>query len=177
MKTLTTAMTLAGFLSLLNLTEAHASESLFELRESFTVNDQQMPLITSGMRKELWVDVYRCGIYTSQNNTLTSIDTSDPIAVTFLVQTDLLPDTPPKEWREALSKALTPSQFEKLSDSFADLDSGERLTFIHDPRSGTSVRSGGGKIFTVTDIDLIETILDMLIGPDPVSTALKDQLL
>lgn len=147
------------------------------LEESIRISDEEVPLLTAGTRKKLWVDVYQCGIYARQDKTLTSYDTSAPLAITFLVRTDLLPDVPPQQWQASLAESITTNKYEVLADSFAQLDYGEQLMFVHEPGTGTLVKVDGEALFSVKHDDLVETVLRMLVGRDPVSADLKEQLL
>lgn len=156
---------------------ANPGNDRLALSESVTISNQNVPLLTSGTRKELWVDVYRCGIYTRQEKTLTRPHKGAALAIAFLVQTDLLPDAPPRAWRASLAKSITPTQYATLAKSFATLDPGEQLMFVHRPGSGTSVTLDGEELFSVEHDSLIETVLEMLVGRDPVSADLKEQLI
>ena len=162
---------------LVSLLTLSSNAEAIELPESITVAGTELPLIASATRRELWVDVYECGIYGVGSEPDIELVDDGPVVVEFRVTTDLLPDDPPAVWRETLKPALSSSAYRALTAGFAELDENEYLEFFYSPAKGTTVFVDGEKLFASNGDELIRAILALLVGPDPASAGLKSELL
>ena len=148
------------------------------LPDALTVGDTELPLIATGIRSKLWVDVYECGVYAGANDLGPGLARDDvTLAVRFRITTDMLPDRPPRAWRDALRGALSEQDYTHLATSFARLEPDDTLKFTFEPGRGTSVFVDDERLFTTDGAVLIRRVLGLLIGDDPASPALKAELL
>lgn len=168
-------------IAMLTLVVSTASQSVLAnesaLPETMEIGGQELPLLASATREEMWIDVYHCGIYTKSAEVTTDISKVGAVAVDFKVTTDLLPDEPPELWKQALRPALSKTAYNSLKVGFANLNENEHLRFSFVPDQGTSVELDDEKLFTTAGDDLIRAILALLVGARPASDALKDALL
>ena len=145
------------------------------------VGGETLPLQAKGTRSRLFgsVDVYTVGIYASREvNTVEALrDPQVARAVRVNVVYDGgMPEKIPSEWWQELIPVLDKGQQQKLRGAFARLSPGDDVWITYAPGKGTLLRAGGTTILSDPGAGLMNAVLDLWLGPTPVSGDLRDAL-
>ena len=147
------------------------------LPEAFIMGDQQLELQATAQRSELWIDVYTCGVYAPEVPEADFTSHDQATAVTFLITTKLLPDAPPDVWQQHFGEVLDAEQSKHLASTFEQLGLYDRLSFHFKPGRGTTVLHDGEPVFRDDGRALMRALMNLLVGDDPASDEVKEQLL
>lgn len=69
------------------------------------------------------------------------------------------------------------SRLEKLNRAYVDVKPGDRYTLTFTPEKGTTLRLNGRPLVTIEGADFAAAYFRIWLGADPISPALRDQLL
>ena len=125
------------------------------------------------------IDLYSVGIYTG-----VKVDTIEKLrgaqvakAVRVAVQYDgQMPGRVPPEWWRGLGPALTPPQEQRLRETFSRLSAGDDIWITYAPAEGTRMLHAGAAVISTDGDRLMNAILDLWLGPTPVSEDLHETL-
>lgn len=132
----------------------------------------------NGVREALFIDVYACSIFTADDGqALLARDFSEPVTIRFDITTDMLPDAAPAPWQSALDPVLDETQAAALARAFRSFGDGDALVFGFVPDTGTFVYANRERLFHAPGDALVRAVTDMLLGTDPVSPALRNELI
>lgn len=139
-----------------------------------------LPLAACAARNLLFMDGYTVSLYLPDNGRPpnAAITAAVPKAVRIDVnwQGDL-PGSLPGTWERRLRQGVSPDVFSAVRDIYARLSGGDSVVFAHAPGRGTAVSVNGRRVLASADASLVDTLLDMFIGPEPVSRNTKRLLL
>lgn len=132
----------------------------------------------NAVREALFIDVYACSIFTpDEGQALLVRDFSEPVTIRFDITTDMLPNAAPAPWQSALDPVLDDAQAAALAEAFRSFGDGDALVFGFVPDTGTLVYANGERLFHSPGNALVRAVTDMLLGTDPVSPALRNELI
>lgn len=117
------------------------------------------------------VKFYSVGLYLAPGAPLDSaLDPSAPSALKLRVlDARHFPSHIPAKWRRALEASLPGPAMVRVRAAYRGLHDGEELTLSYVPGGGVSLRIGGRPIAHVRGHGLIERMLDIWAGNDPVT--------
>lgn len=146
-----------------------------------TVGGETLPLQAKGTRSKLFgaVDIYTVGVYAARDvNTVEALrDPQLTRAVRVKVVYDGgMPAKIPSEWWRELVPVLDEQQQQKLRDAFARLSPGEDVWITYARSKGTLLRAGGRTVLADPGDGLMNAVLNLWMGPTPVSSDLHDAL-
>jgi hypothetical protein len=139
-----------------------------------------LPLAACAARDVLLMDGYTVSLYLpEQARPLASaIAAPLPKAVRIDVQwRGPLPERLPGRWEQRLRQGVAPDVFRGVQELYARLSHGDSVLFAHAPGRGTAVTVNGRRVLAAPDASLVDTLLDMFVGPEPVSRTTKQRLL
>lgn len=145
------------------------------------VAGEPLALRASGTRSRFFgvVDLYSVGIYTAApvSSTESLRDSAMVKAVRVAVLYDgRMPGTVPADWWRELEPALTPDQEQRLRNTFSLLSTGDDIWITYAPREGTRMVHGGTTVVSDDGDGLMNAVLDLWLGPNPVSQDLHQTL-
>lgn len=117
---------LISAIALLNLSSLTMAEPAPRTPPHVTSDDTRLPVQGRAVREFLWVDVYRIGLYFSDDIALRSLLVRPAeVAVRIEIITDQLPSEPPQEWAEVFRDHLSAPLSAALMQGFAQLRKGD----------------------------------------------------
>jgi len=155
--------------------------------EQVQVNGSTLTLNGLGLRQAtfLKVNVYVAALYvasvSSDAPALLASNTPKEVILHFVH--NVSDDELKKAWEEGFehnAKAQLPAlheRIEKLQSWMVDMQSGQRLTFIHTPGAGIQVDVNGTGKGTIPGDDFATALLSIWLGPHPPNPNLKSGLL
>ncbi|MEO3432012.1 chalcone isomerase family protein [Inquilinus sp. CAU 1745] len=142
-------------------------------------SEQRLELAGCGTREMMFfVDVYVISLYLPAPPADAVMDP----ATTKLVQLNIIydgsvPDDLPDEWRSRLEDQISEEMLRTLQGFYKDIRGGDIVTIGYAPDSGTAIRVNGDAVVTQPGNSLIDAMLELWIGEDPISGNLKRLLL
>ncbi len=140
------------------------------------------PLVLSGcgLREVLWYDVYAIGLYLAvspiEPDRIRRPDQAKLIRIEVLFDGDM-PEDLPSEWRTHLDEILRRDVFKTFRELYRELKTGDRVTLAYTPAHGTSVRLNGEPEIKSAGHGVMDALLELWLGPKPVSKNLRRLLL
>lgn len=140
---------------------------------------QRLELVGCGTREMMFfVDVYVISLYLPAPPADAVMDPG----TTKLVQLNIIydgsvPDDLPDEWRSRLENQISQEMLRTLQGFYKDIRGGDIVTIGYAPDSGTAIRVNGETVVTQPGNSLIDAMLELWIGEDPISGNLKRLLL
>ena len=151
-----------------------------DLPASLMVDRAELALASCGMREVMWTDVYAIAFYLPDGMQPESAMWDRAVAKTIrfdIVYDGEVPEDVPTEWRENLREVLSNDAYKMFRDAYADLNQGDVIAVSYTPDSRTKVTVNDELILDRPGHDLVEAMLEICIGSDPVSGNLKRLLL
>lgn len=123
-------------------------------------------------------DVYAVYLYGPPDVSLVHLRQAqaESAAIIEILHEDL-PDDMPDELRNMLEPALEPQEMARLSETYRWLEDSDRVTIDYEPGGGTRLAVNGWLIARAAGRELMDNLLETLIGPDAVSERLRQRLL
>ena len=131
-------------------------------------------------REELLVDIYQVSLYLPSKDAGMERITQPSVPKAFHVEVlydGSVPGDIPQNWAEELLPPLPDRKMEKLRQVYQDLSQGDELVITYAPGSGTTVKLNGETVFTDPGRELMAGLVDVFLGPDPVSQNVRASLL
>lgn len=145
-----------------------------------SVFGQELVLAGCGTREILWQDLYSLGLYLPQAvmapSEILSPDTPKAVRLHVLYEGEL-PGSIPEEWREPLRRKLPPDLMDTVQAFFGRVESGDVATIAYTPTGGTVLQVNGETDTQVPGHQLVQALLELWIGAQPVSPDLRRDLL
>ena len=132
------------------------------------------------VREELWFDHYRVSLYLPSRDGGMDRITRDSLPKAFHMEVlyhGSMPDEIPDDWAEELLPPIPDPKLEKLRQVYRGLEQGDEVVVTYAPGAGTAVKLNGETIFTDPGAELIGGVVDVFLGPDPVSEDIREGLL
>lgn len=148
--------------------------------EQIEVDGQVLVKVGEGTRERLTVDLYQVSLYLpSERADLQRIN--DP-SVPKAFQIEVLygggtPDDIPEQWAEELLPPLPEEKVGELRQVYQGLEEGDQLRVTYTPGSSTAVTLNGETVFSDPGAGLMRGLVDVFLGPDPVSEDVRSNLL
>lgn len=145
-----------------------------------TVQGTQLSLAGCASREKLWVDLYAVSLYLPQGTTDVARMTDDqtPKLVRLDVTHDgQVPNGLPSEWRQRLQQHVSQEFMQTLERHYNDLRGGDTVRVSYTPGGGTTLSVNGNTVATRPGGDLMNAMLKLWVGANPVSEDLKNHLL
>ena len=139
-----------------------------------------LPLAACAARNLLFMDGYTVSLYLPDNghppNAAISAHVPKAVRIDVTWQGNL-PSQLPGTWERRLRQGVAPDVFGAVREIYARLSGGDSVVFAHAPGRGTAVSVNGRRVLASNDASLVDTLLDMFVGPEPVSRNTKRLLL
>lgn len=139
----------------------------------------ELQLTGQGRHVESWIVVYGLALYlpgrTASVEEFRSADV--PVVLRIEISSDLLPDTLPQAWKDAIRREIDDADFVRLRDVYATLQSGNIVLITYLPAQGSSIAIDGRTIVTDPDRGLMDLFIDHWLGREAISPELRSQLL
>ena len=134
-----------------------------------------LALASCGVRQVLWMELYSVGLYLSPGAPLlAALDPQAPAAlrVKVLDKNDFPADIPEK-WRRPLERALTVAEMARIRAAYGTLRNGDFLTLAYAPADGVRLSVNGQALAHTDGHHLIDEMLRVWAGHDPVTGKLR----
>lgn len=144
------------------------------------VGSKQLQLVGCSAREKLWVDLYAVSLYLPREMTSAAalIDAGVPKLVRLDVTHDgKVPNGLPSAWKQRLQPYVSQEFMQTLESFYNNLHGGDTVRISHTPGGGTTLSVNGETVATRPDGELMEAMLKLWVGPDPVSRNIKRDLL
>jgi len=153
--------------------------------DSKIVQGQSIPLHGMGLREKFWVDIYVAALYfpekTKSSAKVISADVPKQLDIQFIYS-----DVPKSKMLKTLDENLKANpqisktaqqQMRKCYTWFQDFTTGDTVSFIYKPNTGTSMVINGKTKGTIPGKDFMTAVFTIYLGPKPASLQLKKGLL
>lgn len=145
-----------------------------------TVGSAQLQLVGCSAREKLWMDLYAVSLYLPREMASVARMTDD--GVPKLVRLDVtydgkVPDGLPSEWKQRLREHVSQEFLQTLEAHYNTLRGGDTVRVSYTPGGGTTLSVNGRTVATRPGGELMNAMLKLWVGPDPVSQDIKSQLL
>lgn len=145
-----------------------------------SVQGTQLQLAGCAAREELWMDLYAVSLYLPQGATGNARMTDDQMPK--LIRLDVtysgeIPDGLPSEWKERLQQRVSQEFIQTLQNQYNNLRGGDAVRISYVPGNGTTLSVNGNTVVTRPGSDLMNAMMDVWIGSNPVSDNIKRHLL
>lgn len=147
-----------------------------------TVRVGSVALVLAGeaTREKVFFDLYRVAMYLPRRSRDVSYIRNAETAKAFRVEVlygGPAPDEVPEDWRRELVPVLTAQQMARLNGAFQSLQEGDVILATFAPGAGSTISLNGRTLVSDTGNQLIEALIDLWLGRDPVSEDIKAALL
>lgn len=155
---------------------ARASDAFFPARVN--AGGDELVLNGKGVRHMLFVALYECALYLPQRMADPGriLQHPGPIVLRARIIAGDPGNSIPEDWRGVLRDELSDRMYRKFRGFYRDLEQGDEVEVRYRPGAGTDVWLNGKRLFTAPDRNLIDALLRLWIGDEPVSTELKYSL-
>lgn len=168
--------------ALLATPQAKAAEIAgITLPETEVVQGTRLALGGCALREELWTNLYVVSLYLPQQPSISVAQFSDSQR-TRLVRIDVtydgaVPDGLPSSWKDRLQQQVSAEFLRTFQGLYADLRGGDVVRVAYVPQHGTVLTVNGREMATRPGDAVFNAMVQMWIGPDPVSENIKRLLL
>lgn len=166
-------LVVAGSLGLMPTTQSAALEQI-ELSGTTLVQAGQ------ATREKLLFDLYRVSLYLPGRDAGMQRITQESVPKAFDVEVlydGSVPGEIPENWTEELLPALPEEKEQELRRIYQSLDQGDELRITYAPGAPTTLELNGETVFTDPGHELMAGMIDVFLGPDPVSDEVRTSLL
>jgi hypothetical protein len=135
-----------------------------------------LALVSCGVRQVLWMEFYSVGLYLEAGAPLAAaLDAGAPSALRLrVIDKSNFPSHIPGKWRRPLERGLSLREMMALRGAYAELRDGDAITLAYLPGSGVRLRINGKVIAKAKGHALIERMLRVWAGEDPVTGKLRE---
>jgi hypothetical protein len=145
-----------------------------------TVAGDDLVLNGIATRQALVFDLYTVALYLPEPTTSVERISDPSVPKAFYVEVDYdgsAPDVIPEHWREELLPPVSVERPEELRHASQSLGEGDAIHIAYVPGAGAAVQLNGETVLRDTGHGLIEAVIDLWIGADPVSEDVRRGLL
>ncbi len=131
-------------------------------------------------REELWTNLYTVSLYLPQPGAGVAAITDDRTAKVVRIDVTYdgqVPDGLPATWKQGLQAQVSGEFLRTLQGLYNNLQSGDTVRVAYAPGSGSSMSVNGRVVATQPGGDLVNAMLRLWIGLNPVSENVKRLLL
>lgn len=152
-----------------------------DMPPTLTVGDVQLVLNGAGFRETWWTKVYEAALYLPQRTADLAFirDPATPkairIRVTYAEGTK--DQDVPDSWYEEIRPEVSAEQMDQLEAAYARLQHNDTILIAYRPQGGSTVWKNEQEILTEPGHGLVEGLLNLWLGSEPVSDNLKRALL
>ena len=150
------------------------------LPDSLNIANNELVLSGCGIREVLWTDVYMVALYmpvpTRDARPIFDRALAKAVRVEIIYDGDV-PEEMPTEWRRYLRQELSRDVFRAFRNLYSELEQGDVLLAGFTPGAGTAVTVNNETVATSPDSNIVDALLELWIGHDPVSKNLRRLLL
>ena len=169
----------AGFLACANPAWS-AEVAGVALPPTESVQGMPLQLVGCSVREKLWMDLYAVSLYLPRE--MTSVARMTDNQVPKLVRLDVtydgqVPNGLPSEWKQRLQPQVSQEFMRTLEGHYNNLRGGDTVRVSYAPSSGTALSVNGNTVATRPGDDLMNAMLKLWVGADPVSQDIKRDLL
>ena len=153
--------------------------------DKHVVDQQTLNLNGLGLREKFWVDIYVAALYLpfqSKNpNKVIKSDVPKRLDIEFIyskVPKQKMLDTFEQNLKD--NPQISPPAQEKMRSCykwFQNFTTGDTVSFIYEPKQGTTFIVNGSPKATIPGIDFMEAVFTIYLGPKPASVPLRQALL
>ena len=145
-----------------------------------TVGGTRLQLVGCSVREKLWMDLYAVSLYLPQDMASVARMTDDQVPK--LVRLDVtydgqVPNGLPSQWRQRLQPQVSQQFMQTLESHYNNLRGGDTVQVSYAPGGGTTLSVNGNTIATRPGGDLMNTMMSLWVGANPVSQDIKRDLL
>ena len=150
-------------------------------------SDTMLVLNGTGIREKFFVDVYIGALYLPVATTDASAvlnDTGPASVLMHFLHSEVSKQKITAGWEDGLEANLTSAEIETIrprleqfNDLFRTVRNGDAIRIDYVPASGTEVRINGERTGSIEGNDFFRALLQVWLGPRPVSKALKQGML
>lgn len=144
------------------------------------VAGQELVKAGEAKREKLWIDLYHVALYLPVRDASMQriTQTSTPKAFHIEVLYDgKVPGEIPKAWAEELMPPLPEAKAKELRRIYGNLRQGDVLLFTCPPGGPTTAALNGNTVFSDPGTGLIDGVVNVFLGPKPVSEDVRASLL
>lgn len=174
------ATAILGSGSVLAPADAHPAEiEGVTLASEIVYSGQRLELAGCGAREVMFfVDLYVISLYVPSPpaDAVMEPDTTKIVQLNVIYDGSL-PDDLPDEWRSGLEDRISEEMLRTLQGFYKDVRGGDIVTIGYAPDSGSTIQVNGETVITRHGNGLIDAMLDLWIGEEPISGNLKRLLL
>ena len=148
--------------------------------ERIEVGERTLVKAGEATREKLLVDLYRVSLYLPSRQVSMERVSDQAVPKAFRIEVLYDGGTPgdiPQDWTEELLPSLPQSKERELRQVYQDLEEGDTLRVVYAPGISTTVKLNGRTLFTDPGAGLIGGLVDVFLGPDPVSEDIRQNLL
>lgn len=145
-----------------------------------TVEGTQLQLAGCAVREQLWTNIYAVSFYLPRESASVAsmINSQTPKLIRLDVTYDgQVPNGLPAEWKAPLQQQVSREFVQTLQGYYNDLRSGDTVRVSYVPGSGTTLSVNGNTVVTRPGDDVMNAMMKLWVGPDPVSENMKRLLL
>jgi hypothetical protein len=177
------ALLLTGLTGLVGATPAAWAAQIagVTLPLSENVQGQQLQLTACAAREELWMELYALSLYMPLGTATVAsriLDDDTPkllrLDVTYGGQ---VPSGLPEDWTQRLREQVSREFMRILQNQYNNLKSGDTVRIAYIPGQGTTLTVNDQVVVTRPGSELMNSMLGMWTGPDPISNNMKRLLL
>ena len=178
--TLARAALLAGVLGS-TLPAQAAQVAGITLPPTETVQGRQLQLASCAAREELWMDLYALSLYLPPGAPINAARIRDD-GTAKLLRLDVtydgrVPNGLPEDWARRLRDEVSREFMRTLRNQYDGLRGGDTVRISYVPGQGTTLAVNGRAVATRPGSELMDSMLELWIGCDPVSGNMKRLLL
>jgi len=145
-----------------------------------SVQGTPLPLAGCAVYEKLWMNVYAVSLYLPRGTASVARMTDDQTSK--LVRLDVtydgkVPDGLPSEWKDQLQKSVSQEFVRTLQGHYNTLRFGDTVRVSYVPGSGTTMSVNGNTVVTRPGVELMNAMMRLWVGPEPVSQNMKRLLL
>ena len=126
------------------------------------------------------MDLYQVSLYLPSKDAGMDRITQQSVPKAFHVEVlygGSMPNEIPDGWAEELLPPIPERKAQELRQLYRNLNQGDELLITYAPGSGTTVKLNGETVLTDPGAELTASVVDVFLGPDPVSENVRDSLL
>lgn len=142
--------------------------------------DGELVLAGTGTREVFWIDTYTLALYLPRDMVSPAAIMDPGVAKDvriYPVYGGDIPDDMPEAWEEELGAVLSERTMARLRDVYSRMSTGDEVIVRYRPGEGTSLSINGAPMEQIDSHAPMRAMLEMWIGPDPISQDLKEALL
>ena len=146
-----------------------------------TVQGRQLQLAGCAAREELWMELYALSLYLPPGTPTDAARIRDD-GTAKLLRLDVtydgrVPNGLPEDWARRLRDEVSREFMRTLRNQYNDLKGGDTVRISYVPGQGTTLAVNGTAVATRPGSELMDSMLELWIGRDPVSGNMKRLLL